>query len=74
MMNRKELKEMLEQKNIPSYLYNLDGKGITDERFVLNSINNQWQVYFCERGVKTTDMMFDTESEACYYIHEQLVN
>ena len=43
---------------VPSMVYNLDGNGRTDERFCLEFINNEWKVYFVERGIKTTDEKF----------------
>ncbi len=52
-------------------LYNLDGNGRTDERFCLEFINNEWKVYFAERGIKTTDEKFLSEEEACQFIYEQ---
>lgn len=50
-------------------LYNLDEKGRTDERFCLKKSDNKWQVYYLERGVKTTNRFFDSESDACQYIY-----
>lgn len=32
-----------------------------------------WNVYYSERGVKTTNKFFKTESEACEYIYNELV-
>ena len=72
-MKKDELKKALEDKGIPKELYNLDGIGRTDERFCIEC-NNKWEVYFCERGIKTTDLIFDTEEEACQYIFEELVD
>ncbi|MDE7395231.1 MAG: hypothetical protein K2M95_03825 [Clostridiales bacterium] len=72
-MNAEELKRKLEEANIPPYLYNLDGKGRTDERFCLQKLGGvEWQVYYVERGVKTTDLRFATEEEACAYIYNKL--
>lgn len=72
-MKKDELKKALENKGIPKELYNLDGIGRTDERFCLQC-NNKWEVYFSERGIKTTDLIFDTEEEACQYIFKALVD
>lgn len=57
---------------IPPILYNLDGNGRMDERFYLEFANNEWRVYFSERGVKTTNVKFSSEDEACQFIYEQL--
>jgi len=72
-MKKNELKKVLEDNGIPKDLYNLDGIGRTDERFCLD-YNDKWEVYFCERGIKTTDLIFDTEEEACQYICKELVD
>ena len=68
-MKRNELKEKLQQLGIPIYLYNLDGIGRTDERLCLEFADNEWHVYYSERGVKTTDKIFTSEDEACEYIY-----
>jgi len=31
-------------------------------------------VYFCERGIKNTQMFFNTEEEACQYIFDELID
>lgn len=72
-MNKQELKSILIEMGIPSSFYNLDNTGRTDERFCLESINGEWRVYFCERGIRTTDESFASEEEACRFIYEQLV-
>lgn len=71
-MKSNELKEKLQQLGIPAYLYNLDSVGRTDERLCLEYSNNEWHVYYSERGVKTTDKIFTSEDEACEYIYVQL--
>lgn len=60
-------------KNIPKYYYNLSGTGRCDERLVLIQNDNMWEVYYLERGIKTTDLLFNTEFEACKYIANILV-
>lgn len=72
-MNINELEHYLSEKNIPKYYYNLSGTGRCDERLVLIQNDNMWEVYYLERGIKTTDLLFNTESEACKYIANKLV-
>lgn len=72
-MNKKELKIKLQQSGIDENLYNLDGKGRKDERFCIENTDGKWYVYFCERGVKTTNKIFDTENDACQFIFKQLL-
>lgn len=50
------------------FLYNIDGKGRDDERFCLVFDNGKWNVYYSERGCKTTNKLFDTEDEALMYM------
>lgn len=71
-MKKNELRDVLIEMGIPPILYNLDGNGRTDERFCLELINNEWRVYFSERGVKTTNEKFSSEEEACQFIYDQL--
>ena len=71
-MKKDELQKVLTKTGVPSTVYNLDGNGRTDERFCLEAVNNEWRVYFKERGVKTTNEKFSSEEEACQFIYEQL--
>jgi len=73
-MNISELKNLLQSNNVPSELYNLDGTGRKDERFCIERDGNVWIVYFSERGVKTTEIEFNSEGEACKYLLEQLTD
>lgn len=72
-MDKIQLQLLLEEAGVSGELYNLFENGRNDERFCLLKKENQWQVYFSERGIKTTDKIFATESEACQFIYEQLV-
>ena len=71
-MNIKELKKALKAAGIPAEHYNLDGKGRDDERLCLVNENSKWVVYYLERGVRTTELFFDSEEEACEYIQKSL--
>ena len=73
-MDINKLQLLLKESGVPDEMYNLHEVGRDDERFCLRKNENQWQVYFSERGVKTIDEMFETESEACQYIYEQLMD
>lgn len=72
-MKKKELKKVLQKMGVPSWEYNLDGKGRKDERFCIEFVNNEWQVYFIERGVKTTNERFVSEEDACQFVYEQFL-
>lgn len=72
-MNKTELKTILKKNHVPDFKYNLDGTGRDDERLCLIYANSIWQVYYSERGIKTTDKRFNSESEACQFIMHKLV-
>lgn len=71
-MKKYELKNALNKMGIHSHHYNLDGTGRDDERLCLECTNGKWSVYYSERGVKTTNITFASEEEACQYIYERL--
>lgn len=72
-MNKYQLERILEDEGIPSYLYNLYDTGRHDERLCLEKTKNgMWQVYFSERGRKTSVVEFNSEDEACKYILKEL--
>ncbi len=71
-MDRKEFKRLAKKKHIPNFMYNLEETGRDDERFCLIRQEDKWNVYYSERGKKTTDLFFDTESDALAYILKEL--
>lgn len=73
-MNRTELKKILEQNNVPNYVYNFDPQGQKDERFTLVCEDGLWHVYYVERGVKTTDESFESEAAACEYLRSAILD
>ena len=73
-MDRVELKQYLEKKRVPSYFYNLDGEGRKDERLCLEFNLGKWNVYFIERGIRTINIFFDSEGDACQYLYYQLID
>ena len=73
-MDRNELKNLLMNKNIPTYVYNLDEVGRDDERLCLRLADGKWNVYFSERGVKTTNLFFDSEDEIIQDLYKSIQN
>ena len=73
-MKRGELKKALRKMGVLPYEYNLNGKGRKDERLCMEFVNDEWHVYYIERGVKTTDESFASEEEACRFIYEEFLN
>lgn len=72
-VKKKTLKILLKLMCIPKDNYNLDERGRKVERWCLFHSKDYWQVYYAERGIKTTDKRFRTESEACRYIFREIL-
>lgn len=73
-MNKSELKRMLEQADVPQEMYNLDECGRDDEKFCMIQYGKKWNIFFSERGIKTTNESFETEEDACDFIYHQLID
>ena len=71
-MNKNDLRKMLTDSNIPKDTYSLDG-GLLNEAYCLNQNGDRWEVYYSERAQKTGLKIFETESEACEYFYNSLV-
>ncbi|WP_078552283.1 hypothetical protein [Bacillus alkalicellulosilyticus] len=65
-MRLKELEMKLQEINIPSHAYSLNG-GLPNERFCLNAVGGKWETYYSERGNKSGRKIFANEDEACDY-------
>ena len=71
----RKLKKELNRRRVPDYLYNLRQRGRHDERFsIVHLEDGRWEVYYEERGVKTTDMFFGTSEEAGRYLISELTD
>jgi hypothetical protein len=64
-MNTKELSEELKKLGIPNSWFSLMDKGITEDKICLRFADNQWTVYYSERGRKYELKTFQTEDAAC---------
>lgn len=73
-MTREVLEKELKIAGVPDYLYNLTGQGKRDERLCLEKIQDKWSVYYLERGIKTTNKIFDSEDDAYQFLYDQLIN
>jgi len=68
-MNINELKQALNDNNISPEVYYIDMQcPILDQGYCLNYENNQWVVYFQERGRKRYKKKTTNESEACEFM------
>ena len=71
-MNKKMLKKKLIEYRTSVYHYNLKGNfNFVYKGFVLNHKNNQWEVYYAEKGHKWLLNIFDSEEEACDFYFER---
>lgn len=52
--------------HVPKDMYSLNG-GLPSEAYCINKIEGYWEVYYSERGQKSSLKVFQTESEACEY-------
>ena len=68
-----ELKKILVDYGVPKDLYNFDGTGRTDERFCIERVQEGWNVFYIERGCRTTNLIFDSEEEACQFLYKELL-
>lgn len=73
-MTREMLEKELNIAGVPNYVYNLTGHGKKDDRLCMEKIKDKWSVYYLERGIKTTNELFDSEDEACQFIYNQLMD
>ncbi|MEK5521413.1 hypothetical protein [Heyndrickxia sp. FSL W8-0423] len=70
-MNKNELLQLLINSNVPQDLYSLKG-GLPNEALCLNEENGQWEVYYCERGIKSQIKKFGSEDNACEYFYKEI--
>ncbi|MGB8956755.1 MAG: hypothetical protein WCC10_15375 [Tumebacillaceae bacterium] len=67
-MNSKELESNLTAVDIPKESYSLSG-GLFNEVYCLGQAGAQWEVYYSERGNKTSLKIFLNEEDACQYFY-----
>ena len=70
-MNLLELEAIFEKEKVPKDLYSLKG-GLPNESFCIEKVNNQWAVYYSERGRKSDLKPFDTEEKACLHLYKRV--
>jgi hypothetical protein len=72
-MTQVDLLKRLAEEAIPQSSYCL-GDFPADECLVLRQNSpSEWTVYYSERGLRTGEAWFGTESEACAYILDKLL-
>jgi hypothetical protein len=64
-MNRQKLEQILAKENFRERTYSLAGEA--DEALCLSFESGKWYVFFSERGMRTGQTEFDSETAACEY-------
>lgn len=72
-MKKEKLRNLLREKKVPDYYYNLDDAGEIDQRVCLEFDGESWSVYYSERGKMFDLVKYQTEDEACIDILNRLV-
>lgn len=62
-MNKIELKEKLEGLKVNPNYYSLDGGN--DSETLCLTFEGKWKTYYSERGNRTDETEYESESEAC---------
>lgn len=71
-MTLKQLKRYLMLHRVPGYVYCLQG-GLPSDQYCIGKEGEAWQVYYSERGSKIGLVQFDSESEACQYFQDLMI-
>ncbi len=66
-----ELKNKLNKFGIPKDSYSIMNGGLPNEQLCITK-EDVWQVYYSEKGRKSSLKEFETETEACEYFWEQM--
>ncbi|TMF19992.1 MAG: hypothetical protein E6I36_11280, partial [Chloroflexi bacterium] len=71
-MDRQELADWLDSEGFDKRAYSLRG-GARDECLVLERSRGGWAVFYSERGLRSGEKWFATESDACEHMQRLLV-
>lgn len=67
-----ELEKRLEEIKVPKDSYSVLKGGLPNEQLCIIKNNNNWEVYYSERGRKSGVRFFEFEDTACDYFFEKL--
>ena len=68
------LKNSLSILGISEKEYSLDGS-LNPDSIILYHNYSKWEVFYLdERGIKNSEKIFDSESEACLYIYKRFID
>lgn len=63
-MRINDLKIKLKELGVPPVLYSLRG-GLPSEKYCIEERDGRWYTYYSERGERTGEKAFSSESDAC---------
>jgi hypothetical protein len=72
-MKMAKLRERLRADGIRPDAYDLDNRS-ADEAYVLMHEHNKWVVFYSERGLRSSERVFETEEEACRDLYDRIQN
>ena len=64
-MNLNELRKRLMEEGIPEYWYNINSRGLDDDRYCIEWVSGKWLVYYSERGEQEDKRENINEEDAC---------
>ncbi len=71
-MNSEELKNMLDELNVPSRYYSINSS-IASDIYVFRQVHTYWECFYIdERGGQNDYHRFDNENDACVFFFETL--
>ena len=71
-MNRTILQDLLDAERVAADAYSLDGHRC-DECLCLEKTHGTWHVHYAERGQRSGERMFASESDACTFMAQRLL-
>lgn len=71
-MNINDLQQKIDEMNVPSDSYSILKGGLPNEQLCIVKNETGWEIYYSERGEKSSINVFDDETSACEYFLEKL--
>ena len=72
-MNLNELERKLKAAKVPASCYSIMKGGLPNEVYCLAAENGRWVVYYSERGKRSGETFFKSESQACDCFYSKLI-
>lgn len=68
-MKVEELRKIMESSNVNRYSYSINS-ALKDDAYHIINENGIWNVFYMERGQKSSYGTFESEEEACKCFHD----